>query len=626
MAAVEFRFWRKQRVDIPAKFEPPDVYYDDGGGGTWLLAAPWVPSGVLTVHATQVGIGTPGARRLRVAVYRESESYEIFPINAPPGSTLGGYFGGVITIDGATDIAPTFGPLTEAGKVLLGLRSFSASSGATAEWHRWTWRAYVDIPSWADTPVGVKQEWQSQPIGIAVDSLWGASGPWETGGGNTIAVDSAPFAAGDEIVIPLWATGEVTGVLTQPGATSQPTLLDSDGCVELTAAKILFPNVKTGADVRRLPRWKVHEAGSVRWTMEGTGPTSTRVASYAPFFVVPPAPSAPTISAVVPDEGTTLGGETVTVAGDGFTGATDITFDGTSGTTLAVVDDTEATIVTPAHAAGAVDVLVIGPAGTSNPRTFTYATPTPGVPTITSATPTEGPTTGGTSVLLVGTDLAAVTGVTFDGTTVAPSTVLDTAVIAASPAGTAGVTTLTVTDGTTVSNELAWEYTAAPEPPDGKMLQRVETVRRLLDLIRDSITDTSVTIGWVGPPRTDFTDDAILAGTVKTDKAKIPTIKAGAKVLDDHWTVDLVAIATAAGTSDPEEVDSCAQRAQDYASTITAILNTDPRLGDPGKQTVQAVASDIAGPEVAPMPNGSPGLMAWVLITVSVHQRLEVPQ
>ncbi|MEZ5380160.1 MAG: hypothetical protein R2754_00035 [Microthrixaceae bacterium] len=36
-------------------------------------------------------------------------------------------------------------------------------------------------------------------------------------------------------------------------------------------------------------------------------------------------------------------------------------------------------------------------------------------------------------VPLVGTDLAAVTGVTFGGTTVAPSTVLDTAVIAPAP-------------------------------------------------------------------------------------------------------------------------------------------------------------------------------------------------
>ena len=324
--------------------------------------------------------------------------------------------------------------------------------------------ALIEMPSWAAPPAGVKQEWQSQPIGIAIGSFWGASGPWETGGGNTIAVESAPLAAGDEIVIPLWATGEVTGVLTQPGATSQPTLIDSDGCVELTAAKILLPNVKTGDDVRRLPRWRVHEVGPVRWTMEGTGPTSPRVASYAPFLVVPPAPAPPTISAVVPDEGTTLGGETVTVAGDGFTGATDITFDGTSGTTLAVVDDTEATIVTPAHAAGAVDVHVIGPGGTSNPRTFVYATPTPGAPTITSATPTEGPTTGGTSVLLVGTDLAAVTGVTFGGTTVAPTVVLDTAVIATSPPGAEGVTTLTVTDGAATSNDLAWEFAEATGP------------------------------------------------------------------------------------------------------------------------------------------------------------------
>jgi hypothetical protein len=68
--------------------------------------------------------------------------------------------------------------------------------------------------------------------------------------------------------------------------------------------------------------------------------------------------SEPTITDISPNTGTTAGGTAVTITGTEFaTGAT-VTFDGVSATSITVVSATEITCVTPAHVAGAVDVVV----------------------------------------------------------------------------------------------------------------------------------------------------------------------------------------------------------------------------------------------------------------------------
>lgn len=59
----------------------------------------------------------------------------------------------------------------------------------------------------------------------------------------------------------------------------------------------------------------------------------------------------------------TLGGATIYVYGDGFTGATGITIGGTAGAAFAVLDDGVISFTSPAHAAGVVDVVVQHPGG-----------------------------------------------------------------------------------------------------------------------------------------------------------------------------------------------------------------------------------------------------------------------
>ncbi len=91
-------------------------------------------------------------------------------------------------------------------------------------------------------------------------------------------------------------------------------------------------------------------------------------------------PPPPAVTGVFPDFGLAAGGEAVTVKGTAFTDATDVTFGGTSGTGLVVVNDTTITVTTPAHAIGSVQVRVTTPAGSSpdSPADdFLYLDPVP---------------------------------------------------------------------------------------------------------------------------------------------------------------------------------------------------------------------------------------------------------
>lgn len=82
-----------------------------------------------------------------------------------------------------------------------------------------------------------------------------------------------------------------------------------------------------------------------------------------------------TIDTVSPSSGPASGGTGVTLTGSGFTGATSLTFGGTAATSLNVVSSTSVTAVTPAHATGAVDVVITTPSGSATKTNgFTYAT------------------------------------------------------------------------------------------------------------------------------------------------------------------------------------------------------------------------------------------------------------
>jgi hypothetical protein len=89
----------------------------------------------------------------------------------------------------------------------------------------------------------------------------------------------------------------------------------------------------------------------------------------------------PVITSVSPSSGPGAGGNTVTITGSFFTGATNVTFGGTAATSFTVVSDTSITAIVPHGMGGMVSVAVTTPSGTSAANTlysYVVATPTLG--------------------------------------------------------------------------------------------------------------------------------------------------------------------------------------------------------------------------------------------------------
>jgi hypothetical protein len=117
------------------------------------------------------------------------------------------------------------------------------------------------------------------------------------------------------------------------------------------------------------------------------------------------------------------------------------------------------TAVTPAHAAGPVDVTVIAPSGSgTGTGVYTYG----GTPTVTDVSPAGGPIAGGTAVTITGTGFTGTTSVLFDGTAaITFSVVNSTTITATAPAHAVGPVDITVVafggsgTGTDVCNAVA---------------------------------------------------------------------------------------------------------------------------------------------------------------------------
>src|SRR6202008_3244382 len=154
-------------------------------------------------------------------------------------------------------------------------------------------------------------------------------------------------------------------------------------------------------------------------------------------------------------------GTAVTITGTNFAAGATVTFGGTAATNVVVVNGTQITATTPAHAAGAVTVSVTvnGQAG-NLASGYTYNAP----PTVSSVSPNNGPVAGGTAVTINGTNFAAGATVTFGSNTATNVVVVSpTQITATTPAGSAGAVTVTVTvNGQAGSLASGFTYVAPP--------------------------------------------------------------------------------------------------------------------------------------------------------------------
>ncbi len=179
----------------------------------------------------------------------------------------------------------------------------------------------------------------------------------------------------------------------------------------------------------------------------------------------------PTVTSVNPPSGPTGGGQTVTITGQNFAGATGVTIGGTAATIVGVPTATTITATTPPHATGTVNVVVTTPSGTATgANLYTYADP----PTVTAVNAPGGPLAGGTTVTISGANFINVTSVTFDGVAATGVIVAGaTSITARTPAHAAGTVNVVVTTpaGTGTGANL-YTYAGGPialaiSPPTG---------------------------------------------------------------------------------------------------------------------------------------------------------------
>jgi IPT/TIG domain/Autotransporter beta-domain len=201
-----------------------------------------------------------------------------------------------------------------------------------------------------------------------------------------------------------------------------------------------------------------HAIGAVNVVVTTPGGTAAAAGTY--LYVPPP----PTVTSITPtNSGTTLGGTPVTITGTNFFGATSVTFGGQPATGVTVVDGMTIKATTPAHAAGAVSVVVTTPGGTvTGTNLFTYVTP---LPAVSAISPSSGTTAGGTPVTITGANFTGATAVTIGGVPATGVTVNGSGTISATtPAHPPGPASVVVTTpggtGTATGN-----YTYVPPTP-----------------------------------------------------------------------------------------------------------------------------------------------------------------
>ncbi|MGA0568172.1 IPT/TIG domain-containing protein [Rathayibacter sp. KR2-224] len=282
-------------------------------------------------------------------------------------------------------LAPDHGPETGGTVVTINGTGFAGATGVTFDGVAGTALHIVNdtqltVTTPAHVPAGA-QVVVTSPVGPSapgtftfqpvtrIDSLNPSSGP-ETGG-LTVTITGQCFTGASEVLF-----GGTAGTGLVVNSDSQLTVVSPPG------------------------------TGTVDVTVVGAG-TCGSATDNAAFTYVP----APTIQSLVPTEGPTAGGTSVTITGTNFNAATAVEFGGVAAASYFVDSATQITAVTPAHSAGSVNVTVTTLGGTSEPGTFTFVPPA----AIISIVPDSGPETGGTTVTITGTGFAGATGVTFDG-------------------------------------------------------------------------------------------------------------------------------------------------------------------------------------------------------------------
>jgi hypothetical protein len=199
--------------------------------------------------------------------------------------------------------------------------------------------------------------------------------------------------------------------------------------------------------------------GTVNVTVTTPGGTSgTSTADLFTYW----SGTAPTVTKVSPARGPAAGGTKVKVDGTNLVKILAVSFGSVPATKYAAdPKGTTLTVTAPPGVAGTVDVIVTtsgGPSPTTTADQFTYTGAT-----VAKISPSSGPSGGGTTVTIHGTNLAGATAVYFGGTAAASfASKGKTALTAVSPAevvGTVDITVVTPSGTTAIVPADVFRYT-----------------------------------------------------------------------------------------------------------------------------------------------------------------------
>ncbi|WP_158609678.1 IPT/TIG domain-containing protein [Cellulomonas triticagri] len=424
------------------------------GPGQITVTAPAQGAGAVPVQVTLPGLDPAAGTYTYLADGANATVTSVTPAQLPTS-------GGTITISG-TNLGAATG-VTVGGVPLTGVTVAAGTITGTVPPSETGGPRPVVVQFPAGTvPAGTVT--LLAPTITALTPNWGVSS-----GGNSVTITGTNLGAAtavtfDGVAAPITASSPTSLTVTVPAGTHGPAdvLVTLPGADAALAAGYTYLDDGSEAEVTGLTPTEVPTTGGTTVTITGTGldavtgvtiggipaanvvvgPGGTTVTATTPPSDVPGAATVtltfeagtvvagtliyvpPTITGVTPDDGPAAGGTSVTLTGTGFTGASQVLFDGVPGTITAVAPGgTGITVTTPAHAPGPVPVTVVL-TGTDATLAdgFTYLADGTGA-TVTGIAPTTVPTGGGT-VTVSGTGLGPVTGVTVGGE---PATVVDVA-------------------------------------------------------------------------------------------------------------------------------------------------------------------------------------------------------
>ncbi|MBU3867072.1 Ig-like domain repeat protein [Streptomyces sp. 4503] len=303
----------------------------------------------------------------------------------------------------------------------------------------------------------------------------------------------------------------------------------------------------------------------------------------------------PTLTGLLPIAGPIGGGNIVELTGVNLSTARLVLFGTAIASPTAVSDQHLLVTAPPASGPGTVSLYVISVGGVSNRLLYTYAP----VPVVTDVSPSTGSVAGGETIILTGTGLTFVTGVTIGGVPAASfESYSDTLLAVVTPPGVPGPADITVTTaGGSVTVPGGFTYTAATttavtSAPDPSVVGQPVTFTTVVTAV-PSTAGTPTGTGTV-----DFGD-----GTPSVNVS----LTAGTATVSHVYTAPSATpyAVTAQYGGDPYFTASTGtdtQTVQAAATTTTVVSTPDPSV--PG-QSVTFVAQVAPAPPGAGAPTGT---------------------